>query len=170
MKFAFGPMFAALFALGQGNPPRFEDFPVNENWHHAPAPLKLTTPSERMFRTQLTNAGKQAPNFAGHYRITFWGCGSNCAAGALIDLQTGEVFPLPLARPDGIGRERWIICIAAFEGADDEFHLKSRLIVLRCGLNFSEHLRKNLPDTYYFVWEQRRFRQLLFVSGKQAGR
>jgi hypothetical protein len=103
-----------------------------------------------MFRTQLTNAAKEPPTFAGHYRVTFLGCGSNCSAGALIDLQTGDVFQPPLANPNGYGWERWIECTACFEGANDEFHLGSRLMIVRCGLNFSERLRKNIPDTYYF--------------------
>ena len=62
------------------------------------------------------------------------------------------------------------MCTACFEGADDEFHLDSRLMIVRCGLNFSERLKKNIPDTYYFVLEDGRFRQLLFISGKQSGR
>jgi len=152
------------------HPPRFEDFPVTENWNPPPAALKLTTRSERMFKTRLTEAEKELPNFAGHYRITYWGCGSVCSAGALIDWQTGDVFPPPLAKPNGSGWERWIECTACFEGANNEFRVDSRLMIVRCGLNYSERLQKNVPDTYYFVLEQRRFRQLLFVSGKQSGR
>jgi len=147
--------------------PRFEDYPVTETWHDTPAPVKLTTASERLFRTNLTNAAKEQPNFAGHYRITYWGCGSNCSAGALVDLQTGDVFPPPLAKPKGAGWERWIMCTASFEGADDEFRLGSRLLVVRCGLNYSQRLQKNIPDTYYFLWEQNRFRQLLYIFGKE---
>lgn len=151
------------------NPPRFEDYPVSETWNGTAAPLKLTTRSERMFKTQLTNAAKEPPNFAGHYRITYWGCGSNCSAGALVDLQTGEVFPPALAKSNGTGWERWIECTACFEGANDEFHLDSRLMIVRCGLNYSERLQQNVPDVHYFVWEGGRFRQILFISGKQAG-
>jgi hypothetical protein len=150
------------------HPPRFEDYPVTENWNPPPAPLKLTTRSERMFKTRLTEAAKEPPNFAGQYRITYWGCGSNCSASALVDLATGDVIPPPLAKSNGAGWERWIMCTACFEGADDEFHLNSRLMIVRCGLNYSEQLQKNVPDTYYFVLEHGHFRQLLFVSGKKT--
>jgi hypothetical protein len=152
------------------HPPRFEDYPVSENWSQSPAPLKLMTRSERMFRTQLGNAAKELPNFAGHYRITYWGCGSLCSAGALVDLQTGGVFPPPLSKSNGSGWERWIMCTACFDGANDEFHLDSRLMIVRCGLNYSERLQKNIPDTYYFLWERDGFRQLLFISGKTSGK
>jgi hypothetical protein len=145
---------------------RFEDFPVTEKWNQTRTALKLTTASERMFRTNLTNAAKEPPNFAGHYRITYWGCGSVCSAGALIDLQTGDVYQLPLAKTNGRGWERWIMCTASFEGADDEFHIDSRLMIVRCGMNYSERLRKNVPDTYYFLWEADHFRQLVYISGK----
>lgn len=149
------------------HPPAFAEFPVSEKWNPPQAAVNLATPSERMFKTQLTNAAKEQPNFAGHYRIAYWGCGSVCAAGALVDLQTGNVYQLPLSNPNGTGWERWIMCTASFEGAKDEFHLDSRLIIVRCGLNFSEHLKKNIPDTSYFVWENNRFQRLLYVSGKQ---
>ncbi len=43
--------------------------------------------------------------------------------------------------------------------------LDSRLMIIRCGMNYSEELQKNLPDTYYFVWESNRFRQLLKIPG-----
>jgi hypothetical protein len=149
--------------------PRFEDFPLSEHWSQSPTPLKLVTRSERMFRTQFANAAKEPPNFAGHYRIAYWGCGSNCSAAALVDLRTGEVFPPPLSNSNGTGWERWIMCTASFDGANDEFHLDSRLMIVRCGMNYSERLQKNIPDTYYFLWERNGFQQLLHISGKAPG-
>ncbi len=165
---------ACLFAVSawtqtpNSAPPRFQDYAVVEAWHGPPASLKLTTSSERLFRTKLTEAAKQPPNFAGHYRVVYWGCGSLCSAGALVDLKTGQVFPLPLAQPDGKGWNRWIECTTCFEGAGNDFHLDSRIMIVRCGLNYSERFDKNIPDTYYFLWEGDRFRQLLYVSGKAA--
>jgi len=152
------------------NPPKFEDFPAGETMHGTAASVKLSTRSERMFQTRLTKAAKEPPNFAGHYRIAYWGCGSNCSAAALVDLQTGEVFPPPLAKSNGNGWERWMLCTACFEGSGDEFHVDSRLMMVRCGMNYSERLQKNFPDTYYFVWDYYRFRQILFVPGNQPGR
>ena len=178
-KIAVVALIGTLSTLAQGsgtpewtakNPPKFEDYPVSESWHATAAPVKLTTRSERMFRTNLTNAAKEPPNFAGHYRIAYWGCGSVCSAGALVDLQTGDAFPLPLAKPNGTGWEKWIMCTASFEGTGDEFHIESRLMIVRCGLNYSDRLQKNLPDTSYFLWENDRFRRILFVPGKVAGR
>lgn len=35
------------------------------------------------------------PNFAGHYVIVTWGCGSPCMMAAIVDLRSGRVFPPP---------------------------------------------------------------------------
>jgi hypothetical protein len=154
---------------GHPPPPKFEEYPVAESWTQSPAPLKLSTPSERMFKTQLSNAAKEPPNFAGHYRIVFWGCGSMCGAGALIDLQTGAVFQPPSAKPNAKGWDRWIMSGALADGSRVEFHPDSRLVVVRAGLKFSERLQKNVPDEDYFVWDGASFQRVLHVSGRQAG-
>jgi hypothetical protein len=146
--------------------PRFEDFPVFDNRNRPPAPLKLTTRSERMFRTRLTNASKNPPNFAGHLQFVEWGCGANCISGAVIDLQDGTVFSPPLATATA----HFSVCQSAYENSGVEHHVDSRLFILQCGLNYSERLEKNIPDVYYFVWEDSRFRQILHISEKHSGR
>lgn len=49
----------------------------------------------RMFRTNLREAAKEGaksgPNFAGHYALASWGCGTGCLDWALVDLRTGKV-------------------------------------------------------------------------------
>src|SRR5260370_35254711 len=79
------------------NPPRFEDFLVSEAWQRTAAPVKIMSRSEHLYRTRLTNAGKEPPNFAGHYRYVQWGCGSEGISGAVVDLRTGEEFSPPLS-------------------------------------------------------------------------
>ena len=75
--------------------PTFEDYPAPRIWSGETAPLNLVLPSERMFKTRLAKAASEMPNFADHFRFTSWGCGSNCAAGAFVDLETGQVIPPP---------------------------------------------------------------------------
>lgn len=77
------------------NPPRFEDFPVVEEFHGKPAWVDLSShPSARTFRTRLRDGAKKGPNFAGHYALVFWGCGNECQASLVIDLCTGKVYGL----------------------------------------------------------------------------
>ncbi len=153
----------AVMLLG-ANIPEFEDYPSPSDWHGPEAQLRLITPSERMFRTRLNEAIKQPPNFADHYRVAYWGCGSMCGAGAVIDLRTGDVYPPPLGGK-GKGWERWISCTALFQGTGDKFRVSSRLFVTRCGSNFDKS-GKNWPDVFYFLWEGNGFRELLHVRSK----
>ena len=147
--------------------PRFEDFPATPSSlvHHAP--LKLNLRAERMFKTRLTEAAAKAPNFAGNLRSVGWGCGSNCGAGAVIDLETGTVYQPPLAAGKK-GWERWALTCGMFDGAGWWGRIDSRLLIVRCGKTWVERINSIVPDTYYFVWEGNRFRQLLKIPADQA--
>lgn len=143
--------------------PRFEDYPVAEKWTGPAAPAKLTSPLKRLFRTNLREAAKEPPDFAGHYRFTEWGCGTHCAGGAVVDLQTGNVFPLPLAG-NGTGESYWIYCGSLFNGGGVEHRLDSRLMIIRCG-PLADDEGVATPDEYYFLWENDHFRRLLLIKG-----
>ena len=144
--------------------PRFEEYPVSEKWAGPAAHVRLTARSAQLFRTRLRNAGKEPPNFAGHYRFEIWGCGSNCASGGIVDLRSGEVFHPPLGggRP---GHDDWIIGLFMVEGAAIDFKLDSRLVIVKRGMFFSEKQQRILPEEHYLLWEGRGFRELLFVPG-----
>ena len=92
--------------------PRFEDYMVTEMFTGTPAPPILATPEQRMYRTRIRNGvstgadvwigsyknpikGK-GPNFAGHYFVIRWGCGSQCVMMAVVDAATGIVYKPPL--------------------------------------------------------------------------
>lgn len=99
------------------NPPRFEDYPVQKLFDGIPAQPILTTPEERRFRTVIRNGVSKGwgvvdgitgnefaapgPNFAGHFAIVGWGCGSPCYMMAIINLGTGRVFPPPFHHGPG---------------------------------------------------------------------
>jgi hypothetical protein len=73
--------FAAILLLFQSHPasaplPKFEDFRVNEIFKGTPANPLLETRFARLYRTNIRNAAKEGPNFAGHCTIAEWGCGS----------------------------------------------------------------------------------------------
>jgi hypothetical protein len=46
----------------------------------------------KAFRTVLIRAAKRGPNFAGHYRVVVWGCGSSCSSFAVVNLITGRIL------------------------------------------------------------------------------
>jgi|SRR5882724_9194490 len=65
-------------AAAQAGRPRFKDYPVIEAYIGKNAPLDLRDPDARMYHTRLREAAVQKPNFAGHYIVTAWGCGTQC--------------------------------------------------------------------------------------------
>lgn len=51
-----------------------------------------SNPIARVYRTLLRQEVTLGPNFAGHYRVAIWGCGSSCAMFAVVNLKTGRVI------------------------------------------------------------------------------
>jgi hypothetical protein len=49
-------------------------------------------PQAQTFRTVLREAARKGPNFAGHFTVATWGCGTNCIVVAIIDARNGRVF------------------------------------------------------------------------------
>ena len=72
--------------------PRFEDFPV-DTFVAFPARVVLgSDPSARHFRTVLLAGAAKGPNFAGHFTIVTWGCGTQCLSYAILNARTGRVY------------------------------------------------------------------------------
>ena len=88
--------------------PLFTDYKA-KSFTGRPAGLKIkgNALAER-YKTAISNSyyddpyirkfhGKGGLNFAGHYCFVYWGCGSDCQHGAIVDLQTGIVYDGPTA-------------------------------------------------------------------------
>lgn len=136
--------------------PQWQDFRVSTIWKGTNAPVKLARKDERMFRTRLTEAAKEPPDFAGHYRFVGWGCGSTCAAGALIDLQTGKVFPPPGRTGKETGWERWMFSGGIVDGNYLDVRPDSRLAIIRQD-NQADHTRQ---EVQYYEWTGSGFKLL----------
>jgi hypothetical protein len=67
-------------ALGQSAAPKFADYPATEAYSGKNAPGVITA-NDRQFQTRLRQAATKRPNFARHYILTSWGCGSTCMGG-----------------------------------------------------------------------------------------
>jgi hypothetical protein len=151
-------------AVETKHPPRFEEYPA-EVWAGIPAPVKVTTRSERMFVTRLKEAGKGPPDFAGRYKFAGWGCGSVCAAGAIVDLQTGVVFPPPLGSSEKTAWAGWMFAGGPVPGPYVEYRQDSRLMIVRTiGGGRPPRDFTYLQETYYLVWETDHFREITRVS------
>src|SRR3984893_1822633 len=75
--------------------PKFSQFPAREYSRGPTGRLDLSDPHAYSYRTRLRQGAQQKANFAGHYTVVTWGCGTDCRAGAVIDEFTGHVVFLP---------------------------------------------------------------------------
>src|SRR5258706_4769283 len=87
----------ATIVLAQKKPlPAFDQYGVAEIFTAKPAPPKITG-SHRSYRTRIREGAEKGPNFAGHYTIATWGCGSSCVSIAIIDAKDGGVHDGPFS-------------------------------------------------------------------------
>lgn len=71
----------------------FSDFPAALYKGKLAIPDFKTDPKAKLFRTQIRDQCKSnGVNFAGHYTIAEWGCGSDCQQIAIIDRLTGRIY------------------------------------------------------------------------------
>jgi hypothetical protein len=134
--------------LAADRAPSFADFAVTNVFKRKPAEVDLSSdPKARRFRTQLRLQTAEGANFAGHYRLAKWGCGTACAEFAIVDCKTGKVYfskELPYATWSG-------------EWSDAEpglhFQIDSRLLVLK-----GAPLEGLKQGTFYYLWESNKLK------------
>lgn len=73
--------------------PKFEQYPVRISPLRSVAKLDVeSNPIARMYRTVIRHEMKEGPDFANHYMVATWGCGSSCAQFAVVNLENGRVI------------------------------------------------------------------------------
>jgi hypothetical protein len=76
--------------------PQFNAYHVPVQQPVANPKLDLASnPLAKTYRTVLRNQVAKGTNYAGHYRVAVWGCGSSCAMFAVVDLSSGKVILAP---------------------------------------------------------------------------
>ncbi|WP_341678125.1 hypothetical protein [Niveibacterium sp. SC-1] len=127
--------------------PTFSAFPAEVAQHPGRvAEPRFATPAARRYRTVITHESRQGPNFAGHYRIAVWGCGTDCRGFAIVDLHSGRVYV-----------DRKIETVAGIMGNDDprlDFRLDSALLVISGQINEVE----GSEARYFYAWDGKRLR------------
>jgi len=153
--------------------PKFESYAVAVT-HVKRAPrVQLRSAQARLYRTQLRDAAKlgaqTGPNFAGHYRLASWGCGTGCLSWGVVDLKTGRVAfdakmsSLQNARID-FGREKEDGDYAGTRRAFYEFGVllyrpDSSLLMTLGQPNEDE----NRDGMAFYHWNGRTFRPIAFT-------
>jgi hypothetical protein len=124
--------------LLEGPPrPKFRDYPVKSIYHGQPA-KPIITKEFRSFRTMIRRGANTDVEFAGHYTVPRWGCGTDCNGFVVVDSISGKVY-------DGFGVAELPTTWVEEHGDDAkermEFHPNSRLMKINacpneenCGL------------------------------------
>lgn len=161
--FRFALAFALLFIcsdkaiFAQKKTPTFKDYSVTKVYKGKTAPVKIT-PDNKMYRTRLKSAAKnEKPNFAGHYILTFWGCGTECFTGAVIEAKTGKVYFWGLI-------SNWNNKLGDDNNPID-FKLDSRLLILT-GMR-DEAGDEGDNGKHYYKFENGRFVHLQSILSKE---
>lgn len=127
--------------------PRHEDYPARDTFSGTPAPVDFASAADaRRLRTVLREGAARGPNFAGHYALVQWGCGSACQSFAIVDLRTVRVTFTP--RPLSVGAD---------------YRLDSELLVVDPPEGWLESYGADATDavggnaaSYYYRWDGRR--------------
>jgi hypothetical protein len=121
----------------------------------------------RGYRTRLREGARRGVNFAGHYTLHTWSCGTGCLQTAFIDARTGAAtFPAPL--------NGFIACywdakpVESLEEAL-QFRRDSRLLVMS-GYPSGER-GKDDPEAglYYYEWAGGELKLVKFVERERDG-
>jgi hypothetical protein len=127
--------------------PSFAGYPATVEKGHAKAINFKNNPGARTMRTRLSEALAGGVNFAGHYVVAGWGCGTGCISGAIIDARTGDVlWPLPL---NALGV--W------YDGQNyvDEpvaYRKNSRLLIISGSPGVKDNEKEEPNGKYYYEW------------------
>jgi hypothetical protein len=145
--------------LADAKAPSFRDFSVNGERARPPFRLDLASnPIAKRYRTVLRLDVEKGPNFAGHYRVVFWGCGTSCVMFAAVNLESGRVIT-----PPDFGDVSGVLFDAAdflSEQSDPSssslvrFNAASRLLVVIGDLDEDE----SREGAFYFVLEREKLR------------
>jgi hypothetical protein len=144
--------------------PRFEDYPAQLYTGPNAAPDVQSEPLSRRYRTQLRGWATEKPNFAGHYIVATWGCGTSCTQIAVIDAASGKVF-----HPAGIrinysdvDADLPVDTAPSPRRADFDalrYRPDSRLLIV----SGTPEGRVQNRGISYFVWENEKLRRLRLV-------
>ncbi len=75
----------------------FNDFKVKALFNGQKAVINFqSNVIAKQYKTRITNVyQEQGLNFAGHYCLVWWGCGSPCKQSVIVDLENGNVYDGP---------------------------------------------------------------------------
>lgn len=115
------------------NATSFEQYAVPVYRGSPAKPNFQSNPGSVRFKTRIRDGIGEGVNFAGHYAIIAFGCGTDCSYGFFVDVKSGRIFDLPLGGEKNYGlsmdyrpnsklmRARWIDVMGDIDRGDDNW-------------------------------------------------
>ena len=117
----------------------------------------------RTYRTNLREAAKSGVNFAGHYVVAEWGCGTNCMQAGIVDARNGKAyFPIEL---EGMSSGA---CDIPDETELTEYKPNSRLLILSGHRGNDANKMQRACGVYYYEWTGTKLRLIKPVPKKRT--
>jgi hypothetical protein len=164
-KYILPSILLLIFSIsvsGQpGRVPKFNQYPAVVEKARVKSINFQRNPSALTFRTRLSEAIAGGVNFAGHYIVTGWGCGTGCTNAAIIEARTGDV----------IWPDQFMNIDASYgDGYSDEqieYKKNSRLLIIH-GRPGSKNENAKIPPSgdHYYEWRGNRLHLLKSVPKK----
>jgi hypothetical protein len=137
--------------------PTFEDYKVTDIFRGVPAKIDPQShPWARRFKTVLSEGAGKGPNFAGHYRLIDWGCGTSCIAFAIVDVKTGRVFAVSEANRG-----------VPAAGVGFKFQIDSKLLIVDpIELLEAKHPESGLQsaEARFYLWDKNQLSKIYTLS------
>lgn len=163
-RFVIGCFLAGIVGLASGqNQEEMKEFDkygvaASRKTRNAPITVARIAPGETLnvYVDRLKSAAGMEPNFAGKYSMVLWSCGFVCVGGAIVNVETRDLY--------------WLPFITAGECANTPgpllgFKPDSRLLIVRGQLGLraqaSDEYAESGCGVYRFVWTGREFKQIL---------
>jgi hypothetical protein len=132
--------------------PTFDRFPAKEYAVSTPAPVLFSSHRDaRSFRTVLREGAKLGPNFAGHFTVVTWGCGTACQRLAIVDAKNGRVFFPPQLQPNAYHM--------VTDGSDPFQYRRDSALLIVTGAPMD----REDEGIYYYRWNGKQLKQLRYV-------
>lgn len=93
--FVISLLFCTTSSYGSQKLPDFSQYKTKpaDTMKGAPKPVDLSTHKDaKTYKTRLREGAKVGPNFAGHYTVVSFGCGTQCQDNWVIDEKTGKII------------------------------------------------------------------------------
>ncbi|HEY4370534.1 MAG TPA: hypothetical protein VGN52_01225 [Burkholderiales bacterium] len=148
--------------------PDFAGYPAKPLYKgRVAAPDVKTERRSRLYRTVIRLGVKDGVNFAGHYVMVDWGCGTGCSSHAIVDARTGRVFhPAELRYDDHSFVDADLFEGDTLYGEDSPFAYRadSRLLVIVSGVGDKRR------GIFYYEWRGERLRLIRYVPHRPQGK